>query len=64
MIIFLGRKALEIALGAIKRTQIPISMFRTALTMFPKVDKAPLEVPSKNFPVHGNIGIRSKIPPE
>jgi hypothetical protein len=64
LIIFLRRKALEITLRAIKRTQIPISMFGTALTMFPKVDKAPIEVASKNFPVHGNIGIRSKIPPE
>jgi hypothetical protein len=64
LIILLRRKALEITLRAIKRTQIPISMFGTALTMFPKVDKAPIEVASKNFPVNGNIGIRSKIPPE
>ena len=64
LIIFFGRKALEIPLRAIKRTQIPISVLGTALTMLSKVNKAPFEIAFENFPIHGNMGIRAKIPSE
>jgi hypothetical protein len=64
LIIFFGRKALEIPLRAIKRTQVPISVLGTALTMLSKVNKAPFEIAFENFPIHGNMGIRAKIPPE
>ena len=64
LIIFLRRKALEITLRAIKRTQIPISVLGTALAMLSKVDKAPFEIAFENFPIHGNVRIRAKIPPE
>ena len=64
LIIFLRRKALEIPLRAIKRTQVPISVLGTALTMLSKVNKAPFEIAFENFPIHGNMGIRAKIPPE
>ena len=61
MIIFFGRKALEITLRAIKRTQIPISVLGTALAMLSKVDKTPFEIAFENFPIHGNVRIRAKI---
>ena len=64
MIIFFGRKALEIPLRAIKRTQVPISVLGTALTMHSKVNKAPFEIAFENFSIYVNMGIWSKIPPE
>ena len=64
LIIFLRRKALEITLRAIKRTQIPISVLGTALAMLSKVDKTPFEIAFENFPIHGSVRIRAKIPPE
>ena len=64
MIIFLRRKALEITLRAIKRTQIPISVLGATLPILSEIDKYSFEVTIENLPVDVNMRIRPKIPPE
>ena len=64
LIIFLRRKALEITLRAIKRTQIPISVLGATLPILSEIDKYSFEVTIENLPVDVNMRIRPKIPPE